>query len=595
MKIFFSFLLTIFVSQFLISQNLNSLVKQEYLEFNLTNINLNARSLNQSEFIEEILFSQSNNIEKIVSKKIAIPLTDADPFLAISFHLYHNFLSQDNFEIEFSYSRDDLTWSEWIHIHIDNHGDIEKNKIYGNLLFIEKEAKFLKWKIKINQAEKFEIEKLKLFFISPGATPTQLMEKVKNFPKEQKQIQLEGLTLDYPRPNFIDRVGWGCPWPVGNPSNPNWRPSETTVSHLVVHHSAGSTTSSDFPAVVRSYWSLHVNSNGWSDIGYNWLVDGNGVLYQGRQWNGTNEDVVGAHFSGVNWNTMGICVIGDYTMWGPTESALRMLVRMLGYKADQRNINVRGVSIHNSSGMNLSNICGHRDGPGATACPGAVLYSLLPNIRNRVFALLNPPEIISHSIHIVRPTSVAISANVNPRTSVTRVWIEYGLDSINTRATRVDTIADSASAQIAIINVDSLTTNIRYFYRVVASNSDTTVFTNYSTLYTLSGSTDDDGLAELKFQLNQNYPNPFNPSTVISWDLPEKSFVILKVYDLLGTEILTLVESEMGVGSHRYNFENQKLKLPLASGFYFYRLTASPLNSAKENYFSETKKMILLK
>jgi plastocyanin len=85
------------------------------------------------------------------------------------------------------------------------------------------------------------------------------------------------------------------------------------------------------------------------------------------------------------------------------------------------------------------------------------------------------------------------------------------------------------------------------------------------------------------FNLMQNYPNPFNPTTVISFDLPAKSFVSLKIFDLLGKQVSSLVSDELPAG--RYNREWNATDLP--SGIYFYRLQAGS--------FSETKKLILLR
>jgi hypothetical protein len=85
------------------------------------------------------------------------------------------------------------------------------------------------------------------------------------------------------------------------------------------------------------------------------------------------------------------------------------------------------------------------------------------------------------------------------------------------------------------------------------------------------------------FTLSQNYPNPFNPSTTISYQLPVSSHVAIKVFDLLGREIVTLVNEEKISGIHEINFDAKDI----ASGIYYYRITAGD--------FSQTKKMILLK
>jgi len=86
-----------------------------------------------------------------------------------------------------------------------------------------------------------------------------------------------------------------------------------------------------------------------------------------------------------------------------------------------------------------------------------------------------------------------------------------------------------------------------------------------------------------EFALYQNYPNPFNPSTVIEYEVPENSFVSLKVFDLLGKELVTLVNEEKSAGSYNVKFNAGQL----ASGFYIYKIDAGN--------FTSTKKMLLLK
>jgi hypothetical protein len=91
-----------------------------------------------------------------------------------------------------------------------------------------------------------------------------------------------------------------------------------------------------------------------------------------------------------------------------------------------------------------------------------------------------------------------------------------------------------------------------------------------------------------KFLLSQNYPNPFNPSTKINYRLPERSFVTLKIYDVLGNEIATLVNEEKPAGSYEAEFNGTGLiHQTLPSGVYFYQL--------RTGAFIETKKMILLR
>ena len=86
-----------------------------------------------------------------------------------------------------------------------------------------------------------------------------------------------------------------------------------------------------------------------------------------------------------------------------------------------------------------------------------------------------------------------------------------------------------------------------------------------------------------EFSLKQNYPNPFNPSTTIEFTLPKSEFVELKVYNILGKEVTTLVSNKLNQGNHTYQFDGKNL----ASGIYYYQLVAGD--------YREVKKMILLR
>ena len=85
------------------------------------------------------------------------------------------------------------------------------------------------------------------------------------------------------------------------------------------------------------------------------------------------------------------------------------------------------------------------------------------------------------------------------------------------------------------------------------------------------------------FDLKQNYPNPFNPSTTIRFSLPKKEFVELKVYNILGKEVATIVSNELNQGNYSFMFNGTNL----VSGVYYYQLIAGEYN--------EIKRMVLLK
>ena len=97
------------------------------------------------------------------------------------------------------------------------------------------------------------------------------------------------------------------------------------------------------------------------------------------------------------------------------------------------------------------------------------------------------------------------------------------------------------------------------------------------------GVEEENGIIPNSISLYQNYPNPFNPSTTIKWQQPEAGIVTLKIYDVLGREVATLINEELTAGNHETVFDASQL----SSGIYFYQLKAGS--------FVQTKKMILIK
>jgi photosystem II stability/assembly factor-like uncharacterized protein len=106
---------------------------------------------------------------------------------------------------------------------------------------------------------------------------------------------------------------------------------------------------------------------------------------------------------------------------------------------------------------------------------------------------------------------------------------------------------------------------------------------DYNGTFKYSDEIEVNAIGSISFSLEQNYPNPFNPSTTINYSIKEKGFVTLKVFDILGNEVKTLVNDEQDAGSYKFNFDASSF----SSGIYFYALKAGE--------FFSTKKMILLK
>ncbi len=93
------------------------------------------------------------------------------------------------------------------------------------------------------------------------------------------------------------------------------------------------------------------------------------------------------------------------------------------------------------------------------------------------------------------------------------------------------------------------------------------------------------------FELFQNYPNPFNPSTLIRYQLPVEAHVILRIFNVLGQEVVTLVDEEQAGGRYEVRWDASGY----AGGVYFYRLLATDIASRSEKAYSETRKLVLVK
>ena len=175
-------------------------------------------------------------------------------------------------------------------------------------------------------------------------------------------------------------------WRAGLPE-PDYTRSIHTVHNIIVHHSAGSNTATNYTDVVRSIYIYHTEVRGWSDIGYNYLIASDGTMYKGRDPGIYEQDnVKGAHFCGSNTGTMGICVMGTFTDTEPATGAIESLEDILAWKINKDGLDALGTYPHPLN-SELNVIAGHRDGC-ATECPGQVLYDMLPGIRQDVNSLI---------------------------------------------------------------------------------------------------------------------------------------------------------------------------------------------------------------
>ncbi|MFJ6214597.1 peptidoglycan recognition protein [Streptomyces sp. NPDC092296] len=186
------------------------------------------------------------------------------------------------------------------------------------------------------------------------------------------------------RPAIVTRAGWKADESLIKGSTPEYT---GTVKVVFVHHTA---TGNDYDcaeadALIRSIYRYHVQSNGWRDIGYNFLVDKCGTLYEGRS-GGVARPVMGAHTLGFNSDSTGIAALGTFSDGETPVKMLEAIARLAAWKLGLGGRDPLGSAVLGSKQTTLRAISGHRDAL-ATQCPGNALYAELPQIRSEAAEL----------------------------------------------------------------------------------------------------------------------------------------------------------------------------------------------------------------
>ena len=203
-------------------------------------------------------------------------------------------------------------------------------------------------------------------------------------------------------PAIVTRSAWHANEEIVRAA-PRFAPA---VRLAVVHHTAGtnSYTRAQAAAIVRGIEVYHVQGNGWNDIGYNFLVDRFGTVYEGRA-GGITRNVIGAHSEGFNSGTVGVALIGNFTNVKPPQAMQDALVKLLAWRLDVAHVDPLSRVVYMSGGnakfkagrsVTLRAISGHRD-TGPSECPGNDAYALLPAIAQRV-ALTGLPKLYSPTV-----------------------------------------------------------------------------------------------------------------------------------------------------------------------------------------------------
>jgi hypothetical protein len=235
-----------------------------------------------------------------------------------------------------------------------------------------------------------------------------------------------------PAPAVITRSQWGADESLvsGTPSY------DSAVKALFVHHTdtSNSYSATQAYAQIRAIYAFHTKVRGWNDIGYNFLVDRFGRVFEGRRGSITAA-VVGAHTGGFNSQSLGVAVLGTFTTHAPSAAALNGLIGVLAWKAAQYGLDPRASTKLISAGgpytrhpagaaVPVTVLSSHRD-VGTTECPGDALYTDLPWLRRQVAARMTPGLVapaVSAPTATWAGTGTARAVTVTATVPTTQTW-----------------------------------------------------------------------------------------------------------------------------------------------------------------------------
>ncbi len=286
-------------------------------------------------------------------------------------------------------------WSEWLDFHAHDDWTTPEDTLFvGDMLLVPEPDRThaqVQYQILLHRAAGAETPRLRqldLTFINSTAGPT--LEEMLVQQAALDAAQDPAASDSYSRPPVISRAVWCI--------SPECHYSEGLVyapaTHLIVHHTATNNSSANWADTLRAIWHYHTFSLGWGDIGYNYLIDRTGVIYEGwMNQDYHNLDVVGIHAGAANTGSLGVALIGTFTTPEenpngemPPQPMMESLVNLLAWKADQRAIAIYDASRLVNMNWGLPHLMSHRDVYGGmnTLCPGGRVQGLLPWLRQTV-------------------------------------------------------------------------------------------------------------------------------------------------------------------------------------------------------------------
>lgn len=268
--------------------------------------------------------------------------------------------------VEIQVSYDGVTFSDPITLpaDVDTAGIERDGRTFARLLFTTGES-VIRYRTTDQNGVPVAVDGFGLTYIDASAGPSLA---------DVQSVSAADITTP---PAIISRAGWGADESLRFADGVEIFPRQyATVQHALVHHSE-TPNDADPLQQMRSIYYFHAVTRGWGDVGYNYLVDKYGNVYEGRVG---GQNVIGNHSLAYNVGAAGVCLIGNHQLAAPTSAEVSGLVGVLAWIC--RDLDPLGFS-DSWNLYDLPTIASHRDVTGS-ACPGDYAYNMLPSIRTAV-------------------------------------------------------------------------------------------------------------------------------------------------------------------------------------------------------------------
>ncbi len=349
---------------------------------------------------QEAVLAESETSKIIES----LPIKADFEFNAIAPHWKETNATEENRKLELRISSDEQNWGPWIEV--EAVGPLRDDDPHPDRMYTETPlligGRYFQYRISLNR-ESLDDPSPQVFDLKvsqiDSRKPSRVVraEKIKGIFKGNKAYAAQQ------HPRIITRSEWGSPDPYGEyfkGTDKHWPQSYVPVKQVFIHHTVTANYEADPSAAMRAIWDFHANTRGWGDIGYNYLVDHQGNVYQGR-FGGDN--VVAGHVLNYNRGSLGVALLGCFDSTNqtcrelnggstppPADHVLGSLSSLLSNKMTAFEINPLGSSsicdVNNENCLNLPTITGHRDA-NSTTCPGDLTVTRLQDIRNLVSSM----------------------------------------------------------------------------------------------------------------------------------------------------------------------------------------------------------------